>query len=99
MKKIILIVALFGTASLFAQTQNENPLINDITAILKNIDKQNKAIDAPTKPMNKMGFLPNLSRKIIARIVESELTIPTPIVANNCALSEAKPASLKIVGA
>ena len=46
MKKIILIVALFGTASLFAQTQNENPLINDITAIQKNIDKQNKEIES-----------------------------------------------------
>lgn len=57
MKKIILIVALFGTASLFAQTQNENPLINDITEIQKNIDKQNKEIDKLNIKVGKHSFL------------------------------------------
>jgi len=57
MKKIILIVALFGTASLFAQTQNENPLVNDITAIQKNIDKQNKEIDKLNIKVGKQSFL------------------------------------------
>ena len=65
MKKIILIVALFGTASLFAQTQNENPLINDITAILKNIDKQNKAIDNLNIKVGKQSSLiESLSKEV-----------------------------------
>ena len=38
MKKIILIVALFSTTTLFAQTQNDNSLVIDITAIQKTID-------------------------------------------------------------
>jgi len=65
MKKIILIVALFGTASLFAQTQNENPLINDITAIQKNIDKQNKEIDNLNIKVGKQSSLiESLSKKV-----------------------------------
>lgn len=65
MKKIILIVALFGTASLFAQTQNENPLINDITAIQKNIDKQNKEIDKLNIKVGKQSFLiESLSKEV-----------------------------------
>jgi len=65
MKKIILIVALFGTASLFAQTQNENPLINDITAIQKNIEKQNKEIDKLNINLGKQSFLiESLSKEV-----------------------------------
>jgi hypothetical protein len=65
MKKIILIVAFFGTASLFAQTQNENPLINDITAIQKNIDKQNKEIDKLNIKVGKQSFLiESLSKEV-----------------------------------
>lgn len=65
MKKIILIVALFGKASLFAQTQNENPLINDITAIQKNIDKQNKEIDKLNIKVGKQSFLiESLSKEV-----------------------------------
>jgi len=65
MKKIILIVALFGTASLFAQTQNENPLINDITAIQKNIDKQNKEIDNLNIKVGKQSSLiESLSKEV-----------------------------------
>lgn len=45
MKRIILLVALLGTTTLFAQTQNENSIVNDITAIQKNIEKQNKEIE------------------------------------------------------
>ncbi|MGV9003249.1 hypothetical protein [Flavobacterium sp.] len=44
MKILIFIAALFGSTILFAQTQNENPIINDITSIQKNIEKQNKEI-------------------------------------------------------
>jgi len=45
MKRIILLVALLGTTTLFAQTQNENSIVNDITVIQKNIEKQNKEIE------------------------------------------------------
>ena len=46
MKRIILLVALFGTTTLFAQTQNENSIVNDVTAIQKNIEKQSKEIES-----------------------------------------------------
>lgn len=46
MKRIILLVALFGTTTLLAQTQNENSIVNDVTAIQKNIEKQNKEIES-----------------------------------------------------
>lgn len=46
MKRIILLVALFGTTTLFAQRQNENSIVNDVTAIQKNIEKQNKEIES-----------------------------------------------------
>uniref|UniRef100_UPI004048A90E hypothetical protein n=1 Tax=Algoriphagus sp. TaxID=1872435 RepID=UPI004048A90E len=45
MKRIILLVAFLGTTTLFAQTQNENLFVNDITAMQKNIEKQNKEIE------------------------------------------------------
>ncbi len=48
MKKIILIVALFSTTTLFAQTQNDNSLVIDITAIQKTIEKQKQEIDGLT---------------------------------------------------
>lgn len=44
MIRIILLVALLGTTTLFAQTQSENSIVNDVTAIQKNIEKQNKEI-------------------------------------------------------
>ena len=52
MKRIILIVALFGTTTLFAQTQNENSLFNDLTAIQKTIEKQKQEIDGLTTKVN-----------------------------------------------
>jgi uncharacterized protein YoxC len=52
MKRIILIVALFGTTTLFAQTQNENSLFNDLTAIQKTIEKQKQEIDGLTSKVN-----------------------------------------------
>lgn len=84
MKKIILIVALFGTASLFAQTQNENPLINDITEIQKNIDKlnikvkkQSFLIESLSKEVQKLEIakdslssLTGINRSNIASIAE-----------------------------
>lgn len=42
----MLLVALFGTTTLFAQTQNENSIVNDVTAIQKNVEKQNKEIES-----------------------------------------------------
>lgn len=42
----MLLVALFGTTTLFAQTQNENSIFNDVTAIQKNVEKQNKEIES-----------------------------------------------------
>jgi hypothetical protein len=48
MKRIILIVAMFSTTTLFAQTQNDNSIDIDITAIQKTIEKQKKEIDGLT---------------------------------------------------
>ena len=44
MKRIILLVALFGTTTLFAQTQNENSIVNDVTAIQKILKNKTKKL-------------------------------------------------------
>lgn len=87
MKKIILIVALFGTTSLFAQTQNENPLINDITEIQKNIDKQNKEIDKLNIKVGKQSFLiESLSKEVQKlEIADDSLSSLTGINRSNIA--------------
>lgn len=48
MKRIIFIVALFCTTTLFAQTQNDKLLVNDITAVQITIEKQKQEIDGLT---------------------------------------------------
>jgi hypothetical protein len=65
MKSIILLVALFGITTLFAQTQNENSIVNDVTAIQKNIEKQNKEIDKLNIKVEKQSFLiESLSKEV-----------------------------------
>jgi len=52
MRKLILIVALFGTKCLFAQSQNDNQLVNDIAAVQKTLEKQKQEIDGLTSKVN-----------------------------------------------
>ena len=52
MKRIILIVALLGTTTLFAQTQKDNSPVNDVTTIQRTIDKQKKKIEELTEKVN-----------------------------------------------
>lgn len=54
MKKIVLIIAFISTTILFAQSQNDNPLVNEITAIQKNIEKQKQQIDGLTSNVNNL---------------------------------------------
>jgi uncharacterized membrane-anchored protein YhcB (DUF1043 family) len=54
MKRIILIIALIYTTTIFAQTQNDNPPVNEITAIQKTIEKQKQQIDDLTSNVNNL---------------------------------------------
>ncbi|MBK7109530.1 MAG: hypothetical protein IPH61_10495 [Bacteroidetes bacterium] len=65
MKRTILIVALIGTTNLFAQTQNDNQLVNDITAIQKTIEKQKQEIDALTSKISSQQSTINQQRNSI----------------------------------
>lgn len=62
MKRTILIVALIGTTNLFAQTQNDNQLVNEITAIQKTIEKQKQEIDALTSKISNQQTTINQQR-------------------------------------
>jgi hypothetical protein len=72
MKRIILIVALLGTTTLFAQTQNDNSPVNDVTAIQRTIEKQKKEIEILTTKLNsqqttisqQQNIVNNLSGKV-----------------------------------
>ncbi len=65
MKRIILIVALFSTTTLFAQTQNDNSLVVDITAIQKTIEKQKKEIDGLTSNLKSQQTTITQQRNIV----------------------------------
>lgn len=65
MKRIILIVALFSTTTLFAQTQNDNSLVIDITAIQKTIEKQKKEIDGLTSKVKSQQSTITQQRNIV----------------------------------
>lgn len=65
MKRTILIVALIGTTNLFAQTQNDNQLVNEITAIQTTIEKQKKEIDALTSKISNQQTTINQQRNSI----------------------------------
>jgi hypothetical protein len=62
MKRIILIVALFGTSHLFAQTQSDSLLIKQIPAIQKTIEKQKQEIDGLTSKVNSQQTTINQQR-------------------------------------
>lgn len=59
MKRIILIIAFIGTTTLFAQTQNDNPPVNEINAIQKTIEKQKQQIDGLTSNVNNLQTIIN----------------------------------------
>lgn len=68
MKRIILIVALLGSSNLFAQTQNDNSLVNDITAIQKTVEKQKQEIEGLTSKVNNQQTTINHQRNAINEI-------------------------------
>jgi hypothetical protein len=65
MKRIIFTVALFSTTVLLAQTQNENPLVNDVTAIQRTIEKQKKEIEKLTTKVNSQQTTISQQRDIV----------------------------------
>lgn len=68
MKRIILIVALLGTSNLFAQTQIDNSLVNDITAIQKTVEKQKQEIEELTSKVNSQQTTINQQRNALNEI-------------------------------
>jgi hypothetical protein len=68
MKRIMLIVALLGSSNLFAQTQNDNSLVNDITAIQKTVEKQKQEIEGLTSKVNNQQTTINQQRNAINEI-------------------------------
>lgn len=68
MKRIILIVALLGSSNLFAQTQNDNSLVNDITAIQKTVETQKQEIEGLTSKVNNQQTTINQQRNAINKI-------------------------------
>lgn len=68
MKRIMLIVALLGSSNLFAQTQNDNSLANDITAIQKTVEKQKQEIEGLTSKVNNQQTTINQQRNAINEI-------------------------------
>ena len=68
MKRIILIAALLGSLNLFAQTQNDNTLVNDITSIQKTVEKQKQEIEGLTSKVNNQQTTINQQRNAINEI-------------------------------
>lgn len=68
MKRIILIVALLGSSNLFAQTRNDNSLVNDITGIQKTVEKQKQEIEGLTSKVNNQQTTINQQRNAINEI-------------------------------
>lgn len=68
MKRIILIVALLGSSNLFAQTQNDNSLVNAITAIQKTVEKQKQEVEGLTSKVNNQQTTINQQRNAINEI-------------------------------
>ena len=54
MKRIILIIALIFTTTIFAQTKNDITPVNEITVIQKTIEKQKQQIDGLTSNVNNL---------------------------------------------
>lgn len=68
MKRIILIAALLGSLNLFAQTQNDNTLVNNITSIQKTVEKQKQEIEGLTSKVNNQQTTINQQRNAINEI-------------------------------
>lgn len=69
MKRIILIVALFGTLNLFAQTQSDSLLIKQIPAIQQTIEKQKQEIEVLTSKINSQQTTINQQRNSLNEIL------------------------------
>ncbi len=57
-------VALLGTTNLFAQTQNDNSLVNDLTAIQKSVEKQKQEIQGLTSIVNNQQMTIDQQRNV-----------------------------------
>lgn len=68
MKKIILASLLLGATNLFAQTQNDNSLVNDITAIQQTVEKQKQEIEGLTSKVNSQQTTINQQRNSLNEI-------------------------------
>ena len=68
MKRILLIVVLSGTSNLFAQTQIDNSLVNDITAIQKTVEKQKQEIEGLTSKVNSQQTTINQQRNSLNQL-------------------------------
>lgn len=79
MKRIILIVALIGSSNLFAQTQNDNSLVNDITAIQRTVENQKQEIEGLTSKVNSLQSAINQQRnshnEITTKVTRLENTV------------------------
>jgi hypothetical protein len=79
MKRIILIVALLGSSNLFAQTQNDNSLVNDITAIQKTVEKQKQEIEGLTSKVNNHQTTINQQRNAINKITTKSTRLESTV--------------------
>jgi len=68
MKKITFIVALFGTSNLFAQTQSDNLLIEQIPVIQQKVEKQKQEIEGLTFKVNSLQTTINQQRNSLNEI-------------------------------
>lgn len=68
MKRIILIVALLGTSNLFAQTQSDSLLIQQIPAIQQTVEKQKQEIEGLTSKVNSQQTTINQQRNSLNAI-------------------------------
>lgn len=59
---------MLGSSNLFAQTQNDNSLVNDITAIQKTVEKQKQEIEGLTSKVNNLQTTINKQRNAINEI-------------------------------
>ena len=85
MKNLLFILALLGSTSLFAQMQNEKPLLNDFAAIQKNIEKQNIEFkNLEIKLGKQSSLIEKLSKEVKdLEIINDSLSILTGINQSN----------------
>lgn len=79
MKRIILLISFIGTTTLFAQAQNDNPPVNEINAIQKNIEKQKQQIDGLTANVNKLQTTINQQNTALKEITSKTKSLESNI--------------------